>query len=128
MSCYGNVALMAVDLMRQNAGISPINAWDTAASSVFPTSKSSQEKSCPRSTFLSLCENGLVRHAPTGLYTKSKMNKQYALAAIELLKRDPMLANDESQLWESVLSGATKAPNHQMAVVTALWLKNLIVS
>lgn len=35
--------------------------YEKAVEEVFPNSKSSQEKSCPKNAFLGLCEEGLVK-------------------------------------------------------------------
>jgi hypothetical protein len=127
MPSYGDVAVRAVTLIRQGVERSPANAWDTAVAEIFPNSKSSQEKSCPRSAFLGLCESGRVQGVSAGTYTRSKKNKDYALLAIDLLKRNPGLVGDLKLLWNTVLAGATKEPNHQMTVVAALWEKNLVL-
>jgi len=127
MAGYGDVAVKAVMLIRQGVEQSPANAWDTAVAGIFPNSKFSQEKSCPRSTFLGLCESGRVKGVPAGTYTRSKKNKEYALLAIDLLKRNPSLISDVKLLWNTVLAGDTKQPNQQMTVVAALWIENLIL-
>lgn len=127
MARYGDVAVRAVALVRQGDEQSPARAWDTAVAEAFPHSKSSQEKSCPRSSFLGLCESGRVKGVPAGTYTRSKKNKEYALAAIDLLKQNPALVSDVRLLWNTVLAGASKAPNHQMEVAGALWTANLLL-
>lgn len=126
MDGYGDVAVKAANLIHQGLARSPKDAWNTAVAERFPDSKSSQEKSCPRSTFLGLCENGQVRGVTPGVYTRSKKNKEYAVRAIRELKHDRSLADDPARLWNAVLAGAVKAPNHQMAVVIALWRNDLV--
>lgn len=127
MTRYGDAAIRAVALIRNGDKESPIRAWDTAIAEAFPQSKSSREKGCPRSAFLGLCESGRVKGVPAGTYTRSKKNKEYALIAMDLLKQNPALASDLSLLWNRVLAGESKAPNHQMAVVSALWTANLLL-
>jgi hypothetical protein len=127
MARYGDAAVRAVALVRQGDEQSPVRAWDIAVVEAFPHSKSSQEKGCPRSAFLGLCESGRVKGVPAGTYTRSKKNKEYALIAMDLLKQNPALASDVSLLWNMVVAGAPKAPNHQMAVVGALWTADLLL-
>ena len=54
---YGKTAINAVEYYK--IFNCPIEAWEKAAKQTFE-SKSSQEKSCPKSTFLGLCEEGLI--------------------------------------------------------------------
>jgi len=126
MADYGDVAVKAVTLIHQGIERLPANAWDMSVAEFFPSSKSSQKKGCPRSTFLGLCESGRVQGVSAGTYTRSKKNKEYGLLAIDLLARNPSLVGDVKLLWNTVLAGASKQPNHQMAVVTALWMNNLV--
>ena len=41
---------------------------------VFMDSKSSQEKGCPKSAFLGLCEEGFIKEISKGKYTSSVKN------------------------------------------------------
>jgi hypothetical protein len=88
---------------------------------VFPESASSVEKSCPRDTFLALCETDAIRGVEPRAYTKSVRNKSYAMKALELVKNDPGLLDNIDELWKAACSDDSKAPNHQMEVVSALW-------
>jgi hypothetical protein len=102
--------------------MSPSEAWDVAASEVFPHSESLQKKSCPRGTYLGLCEEGLVLGISGNTYTRSRDNKSYALRAVKLLEEEPDLANEGAEtLWKRVMVGKTKKHNSQMHVVLALW-------
>jgi hypothetical protein len=98
----------------------PLAAWNTAALNRLPT-KMTREKGCPKSAFLGLCEEGRVKGVARGSYTRSKLNKGYALQALTLLSTTPALAGDCHQLWKRVMAGVEKQPNHQMEVVIALW-------
>ena len=124
MSKYGEVAIEASRLVVD--GLSPRVAWQNAVISVFPNSKSQQEKGCPRGAFLGLCEEGRIVGIPTGSYTRSRDNKKYALRAIEFLTQDPSLANDITALWKRIMNGHRKVHNSQMDVVVALWRRGLI--
>lgn len=87
MSKYGAVAVRAVGLMLWEPGTPPGEAWASAAERVFPDSPSSREKGCPKSAFLGLCEEGRVAGASPGAYTRSVLNKEYAVRGLEVLRR-----------------------------------------
>lgn len=123
---YGEVAVGATELARRT-GAQPPEAWEEASRTVFSHSVSLQDKGCPRSAYLGLCEEGLVLGIPAGSYTRSRDNKAYALRAVELLASEPVLADSgPMELWERVMGGQPKAYNSQMDVVLALWRQGLI--
>jgi hypothetical protein len=126
MSKYSTVTLDAIKLVRE--GANPGDAWKSAASAVFVDSPSSRDKGCPRSTFLGLIDQSLVRGVTPGGYTRSVENKQYATEAVEQLRRSPKLADYPGELWEEVQAGVAKQHNYQMDVVTALWKNGDIVT
>ena len=95
MAKYGDVAIRATRMFQEKIVDSPRDAWDKVVTDIFPNSQSSQEKGCPKDTYLSLCANGLVEGVPPGSYTRSVMNKRYALEAISLLNKEPHFANDK---------------------------------
>lgn len=121
MGKYGLTAVKAANLFQQGRVGSPVEVWRSAASTVFPDSKSSREKGCPRDTFLGLCEEGLVRGIPAGNYTRSRLNKDYALKAIALLRAHPKSATDPLHLWQQIVGPDKKVHNQQMDVVITLW-------
>jgi len=127
MSKYGEVALLALVLLRRAPSSSPRDAWRAAAARIFPDKPASREKGCPKAAFLGLCEDGLVvgvRSQPCGAGT---MNKSYAIESVRLLLREPSLAGDgPGKLWRRVMRGRKKQPNGQMDVVLALWERSLI--
>lgn len=89
-------------------------------------SKSGIDKGCPRSTFIALCEFGLIIGIPENNYSKRglKENKVYAKKAIELLIDDPKLIKLKPiELWNKITD---KDYNSQMDVVMALWKEELI--
>ena len=125
MGKYGSVAKNAVDLFRHGNTNTPQAAWDTAAKDKFPGNLSSQNKSCPRDTFLGLCSAGSVVDIPSGHYTTSKKNKQYGIDALNRLKSDPASGNMSSvELWREI--GGNGQHNGQMDVVITLWNGNLL--
>lgn len=85
-------------------------------------------KGCPRTAFLGLCEEGYIKNIPVGMYLNKVncKNKQYAIAAIEILKKDDSLKNNPKKLWELV-PNHPNSHNGQMNVVCSLWNANLIV-
>jgi hypothetical protein len=104
MNKYGLTAIKSVQKFRNNYSI--VEVWSNSAKEIFAT-KSSQEKGCPKGTFLGLCEEGLVKRIPKANYTKSVTKKEYALKAIEILK------------WAELNLGE-KRSNSQMDFVLAL--------
>jgi len=126
MRKYGVSAINAIQHYHSGRSSSIVDAWEQAVADVFPDSRSSQLKGCPRGTFLGLCENGTVVGVPSGRYTKSQKNKLYGLRALELLYETPELADDKAALWRAVMGDQEKKPNHQMDVVVSLWKAGLI--
>jgi hypothetical protein len=124
MGIYGKAALRAVELYKKGVEKDPVQAWQSAIAQ-FTKSTCSQEKPCPRSAFLGLCEEGLVSGIPPGTYTTSVKNKAYALRALESLRNDPALARSSSALWNSIEKNA-KNDQGEMDVVLALWNEGLI--
>ena len=122
MNKYAQVALKATSLLDT---LSPKNAWEVASLEVFPHSKTSRDKGCPKSTFLGLCEEGLIKGSVIGNYTRSQLNKQYALKALSLLQHNGNLATDTNTLWHLVVQ--EKKSNSQMEVVSTLWNSDLII-
>lgn len=127
MGKYGETAVRAVSLYANGKASSIVDAWEIAARETLST-EYTQKKPCPRTTFLGVCESGIVVGVPAGEYnTKltTNKNKQYGLKAIALLRYKPQLANDQTLLWEKI-GNAAIAPNGQMDVITALWASRLI--
>lgn len=126
MGKYADVAIKAIGLYKGGMYESPKDAWTKAVSDIFPDSSSSQEKGCPRDAFLSLCGQGLVVGIPEGDYTRSVKNKAYAIDAVNLIRMNMWLADDEKKLWQRVIKGEEKQHNYQMDVVIGLWNNGLI--
>ncbi|WP_420042219.1 DUF6979 family protein [Anaeromyxobacter dehalogenans] len=132
MGKYGNAALRATELVSNRTCRAPSDAWSIAIKELFPSSPSSQKKACPKGAYLGLCEEGLILGVPRGSYTRSDDNKRYAVDAVQLLRREPDLADASARdsgatnLWLLVMRGKRKTPNHQMDVVLSLWNHGLI--
>ncbi|MCL7763401.1 hypothetical protein MPF19_08255 [Polaribacter sp. Z014] len=65
---YGEVALKIA-----KAKGNPKDNWEAEVKRAFSDSISSQEKSCPKSAFLGLCEKGLVK----GIFKGKNVNKVF---------------------------------------------------
>ena len=120
MGLYGRAACMAADLVAAGESPEPRGAWHIAICRV-TRSATSRNKSCPRSTFLALCETGAVKGVPAGRYTASPDNKRYALKAWHALLANPELADSSSDLWRVATDGALKCQNGQLDVLLTLW-------
>ena len=118
---YGKVAIKVA-----KAKGNPKDNWQKEVKITFFDSESSQKKSCPKSAFLGLCEEGLVKGVPKGNYTKSVKNKEYALKAVTILKQNKETTFLPKELWEKLEFG-DKRHNSQMDVVLALWKNDLLV-
>tara|TARA_R110001592_G_scaffold163124_1_gene396838 strand:- start:210 stop:590 length:381 start_codon:yes stop_codon:yes gene_type:complete len=118
---YGKVAIKAA-----KATGNPKDNWLKEVQEAFLDSESSQKKSCPKSTFLGLCKEGLVKGISKGNYTKSIDNTAYAIKAVEIVKQNSQTIFSSKELWEKLELG-DKSHNSQMDVVLALWENGLIV-
>lgn len=96
MSAYEMIAVLSVEKI--HAGIDPVLAWQKSASEIFPAKKASREKSCPRSAFLGLAEEGLICGVSAGKYTNSVLNKQYAVDAVDMLQVNGELVDRPDEL------------------------------
>jgi hypothetical protein len=126
MPKYGEAAVAAVQMLTQGGAKDAPEAWNCAVKKFFPGRPASQLKGCPRGAFLGLCQEGLVEGVPTGTYTKSQLNKQYAVAALRILQRRPALVDDRAQLWHLAVGQKSKAHNSQMDVVIELFRQGLV--
>jgi hypothetical protein len=121
---YGEAAILAA---REGAsGMNPVARWERALEKLYPTSPVARLKNSPRGAFLGLCEAGLIKGIPTGEYTASKDNKDYAVRAVRLLMEGTQHWS-RSALWQAVTKDADKKESGQIDVVLALWNNDLIV-
>ena len=125
MGKYGDTAIKATNLIT-NAKVNPIQAWEMASIEIFGKGTSSQEKGCPKCSFLGLCEEGLIKNIPKDSYTKSKKNKYYAVKAVKILKQSPELIDNQISLWEKIPGNKNKKYNSQLDVVVSLWKYNYL--
>ncbi|MDD9799839.1 MAG: hypothetical protein OXU29_05195 [Gammaproteobacteria bacterium] len=123
---YGRAAVIATDKQRNGECNSPREAWSKAIKTL-TKSIYAQNKSCPRSAYLGLCEAGLVKGVPAGEYITKlpKLNKGYAVKAVSELRKNSRLQDSPIKLWELVIP-EPKAHDSQMDVVIALWKKQKI--
>lgn len=127
MNSYGKAAIRAVLLFTSGVVDSPLDGWEKATTEIFGKGTSSQKKPCPRCAFLGLCEDGLVKGIPVGRYINGSKNKNYALSAVAILKRNLEFTTYKHSLWNDVLVGKPIIHNNQMDVVVALWNEGLII-
>lgn len=125
LNLYGRAAVNAVEYIQKGEVSDPRRAWEKGVSDE-TESRESRIKECPRSAFLGLCEDGLVKNIPKGSYCNSNKNKEYAIQGVKILKNKPNLA--KGQLWNEVSKkiGTPKNKNGQMDVVLGLWQQDLI--
>ena len=117
-----NAAKRAVD------GEDPVVAWKDVAHDVFAGLPSSQRKGCPKSTFLGLAEAGRIKRVGAGKFTRSKENRRYGEAAVDLLLMDKTWSSQPRALWAAVAEvERPKKHNSQIDVVLALWNAGMFV-
>ena len=119
---YGFATIRALQLSIN--GKPPEDAWKQATSEIFPNSPTSQDKGCPKSAFLGLCQEGYVKGIPPRRCTHSLDNSRYAVKAAVLLKADPSLSKNKTILWSKIVQD--KKHNSQLDVVLALWENDFI--
>ena len=127
MTGFKDVAVLAVELLSSGNCAEPAIAWKNAASKMFPSSASLRDKGCPKGSFLGLCMADLVVGVEPGNYVKPSKNGEYAIAAVNVLRRNKFLASQPDLLWKKV-AGNAKTQNHQMDVVIGLWEAGLIAT
>ncbi|EPY6430836.1 DUF6979 family protein [Clostridium sporogenes] len=81
MNKYAQIAINAVKRINSDSSIDPKLAWEIEANKMFGEKKASARKGCPKNAFLGLCQEGLIKGIPKGIYnTKpNSLNKKYAL-------------------------------------------------
>lgn len=128
MGKYGETALQAVKMVQNGSAEDPISAWNQAAFRMFPNSKASQEKGCPKGAFLGLCQERKVKGIPAGSYTRSNLNKVYAVQALNILCTSSKRPS-ERELWAKLQDNdpSKKQYNQQMDVVLTLHDKGLLL-
>jgi hypothetical protein len=121
MGKYGEVSVKATCLLVSAKVTDPREAWDSAERTIFTYSKH-----CPRSAYVGLCEERMVKGVQGGRWLTSDVNKSYAVRAVEALRDDPTWLDRKTDLWRFVSRSPNKVPNGQLDVVFGLWRKGLI--
>jgi hypothetical protein len=128
VNVFEKVALEARKLLATKTCKVPLEAWQKAVASCIPHSEYMQRKSCPKNTFLALCEEGLITGIDKGNYTKTEtVEKFYALNALQIIKNDPKVLKDSlKKLWTRACNDTKKKHDSQMNIVRVLCIHNLI--
>lgn len=124
MTLFSKAAVLAVRSCQADQKKTPVVAWEEAIAKC-STSRGTRAKVCPREAFLGLCEKRLVTGILADVHANDGENRKYAVCAVMLLRKEPVLANDKHELWRRVV-GPAKAPNGQMDVVLALWREGML--
>ncbi|HOF27400.1 MAG TPA: hypothetical protein PK761_01535 [Clostridia bacterium] len=111
MNKYSQVAIKAGSYVKD--GMTPKDAWEKASCEIFKPGSSSQKKGCPKNAFL-------------GLYGGKGKNAEYAIKALDFLKKNPNINIKPRELWLIVTEGISKTYNQQMDVVIALFEAGLV--
>ncbi|GAB7217744.1 DUF6979 family protein [Dickeya oryzae] len=114
-SVYGRIAVEAVKICYKE-NIKPDEAWDRVVLG--------KEKSCPRSAFLGLCEDGWIKGISDFSYFKKRSpNKCYAVSAAKFIFEYEKDNITPTALWKIIIEkfpNEAKEHNQQMSVVLSL--------
>ena len=125
MSDYREVARTARSYV-VSQGMTPKAAWDEAAARAFKNNSSKAKNGYPRSTFIALCEAGLVKGIPAGSYLDRAGDvREYAVRLVELLVADPNYEDETEDLFSEATKGRVPE-NGQLDVLFGLWNHGLI--
>jgi hypothetical protein len=133
MTKFGKTALDAYCLLINNKEPEPVldpeTAWKRSADENLSHSEAMQKKTCPKNTFIGLCDAGLLKDI-TGENTCTSVQKKYAKRAVELLRGNEQLKENKTELWRQVLKSLgcniDKHHDSQMDVVVSFFNKGLI--
>lgn len=123
---YTNYSKAAIEAVKLN--LPPRKAQEKTIEKI-TDSESARKKGCPKTAFLGLCEEGLVKGIPKRkcLRNSESLNKTYAIDACKLIKANPEFKElTPSKLWKKLNLG-TKGHNSQMDVVLALQAEELLI-
>ena len=119
MEQYGRVAVEAARLLVRDAALTPIAAWDVAASRIV-ASQASRDKGCRRGAFLGLCEASLLQGVSQSGGDSGGLDGEYAVRAVKALRSNPSLQYTRAELWRQACLDRRKVHNSQMDVVVDL--------
>ena len=120
---YARCATLAYQLCTSQP-LTPAEAWQQAAASVFPHSEAGRKKGCPKNAFLGLAAAGYLQDiAP---FAHRSKNGDYACRAAQILHahRAGSPLPDAKMLWLTVMHDIgqmDKRSNSQMDVALALY-------
>ncbi|MCG8618297.1 MAG: hypothetical protein MI802_18940 [Desulfobacterales bacterium] len=122
MGQYGDAAVKAVCLLEKDSKLNPEGAWKNAMKEV-SDSESSINKGCPKTTFLSLCQEGFIKnvHCNEKKYTYSNSNYRYTMNAVKMLLADEKYLENRPELWQLATAPDIIFNNGQMDVLITLW-------
>jgi hypothetical protein len=114
MTIYGSAAIDAAELVCK--GVDPLEAWEKCIVR-HTNSVSSQQKSCPKTVFLTLAKiyNGDL----LGVTGKSSANEKLTFKTLQLLAENSELASDKNNLWDALNTGTNH--NMQLEVILSIW-------
>ncbi|MEI7189623.1 DUF6979 family protein [Dickeya dianthicola] len=123
MGVYGETAVAVASAYDSSNKPDPRECWEYSIT-LFTDSRESQKKGCPKSAFLGLCQDGYVKEVPKGNYlSPDSPNKKYAVAAADLVVKEPGKKYSKAELWRNATKDcpdAAENQNGQMDVVLAL--------
>lgn len=124
---YGEAAIEAFQLLEKDKSLTPIEAWDKAVSKK-TNSKHSQIKTCPRTTFLAVCDLGKHNLKIPNTVVKQTKNYEYTIIMLEYINEKKGDIESKKELWEAVQKKINKElkNNGQSGVVFSLLKKDYL--
>lgn len=124
---YGETAIEAFQLLKKDKSLSPREAWDKAVSKK-TNSKNAQIKTCPRTTFLTVCDLGKHNLKIPKTTVKQTKNYEYTKIMLEYVYEKNSLIESKKELWETVQQkiGKKLESNGQADIIFALVRKSYL--
>lgn len=117
MTVYGKTAIDAAELVCK--GVDPLVAWNKCIVR-HTSSRSSQEKSCPKTVFLTLAK---IHTGNLNEEENLSANEILTFKTLRILAEDPELANNKMELWNRLDTGTNH--NRQLDVIVSIWNSKL---
>lgn len=123
---YGKAAVLAANELKKNPEANPREVWKKSVSK-FSKSESSINKGCPRTTFLTLCDLGLIDNNLKGDTIRRSKNVGHTINMVNYIKSKNGLVSSKEEIWDAIQEPESKLnSNEQHSVVFALLESNLL--
>lgn len=122
MNIFEKTTLKAVEILNNNSSLVPSEAWLLAISS-FTSSSSMIKKSCPKNTFIDLCNSGLIRGIKEKDTFNISENGRMILKVYDLLNKNNWQIQNKKLFWYQAFN---KEYENQLDILLILKENNLL--